>query len=147
MKVLFEDTFQQNSIKQVVYKQWLQIDNDVMTINVSLKLKTKRTGEFLDCLFDILLKLLKHSFIATKQSSNLRHKKEIYPWFNALLFGILQEIISLCFKTPLNAWNNAQATLSRLYLFVIYYTEDGVLEHNLSLVIISDCMAHDTVTV
>lgn len=40
-------------------------------------------------------------------------------------------------------WNNAQATL---HPFVMYYMEDKKLQH-LSLVIISDCMQHDTVAV
>ena len=40
-------------------------------------------------------------------------------------------------------WNNSQATL---HPFVVYYTESGEL-HQLSYVIISDCLQHDTVAV
>lgn len=61
LKVLFEDAFEQNRIEHVTCKQWLQIDNQCV-----LKTLTKPTEEFLDCFFDSLPKLLKHSFIATK---------------------------------------------------------------------------------
>ena len=41
-------------------------------------------------------------------------------------------------------WNNSQATV---HPFVVYYTESSSELHQLSFVVISNCLHHDTVTV
>ena len=41
-------------------------------------------------------------------------------------------------------WNNSQATI---HSFVVYYTESSGELHQLSFVVISDCLDHDTVAV
>lgn len=141
LKSLFDDAFEQNSIEDVTFKKWMQIDNKCI-----LETITKSSGDFLDSLFDSLPKLLKHSFIATKQSAYLRHMKENLPLNECIVLCDFAE--NYCFVLQDAAqgfhWNNAQATI---HPFVIYYcNEESKLQH-LSLVIISDCMAHDTVAV
>lgn len=140
MKFLFEDAFEQNSIEHVTYKKWVQVDNKCV-----LETLTKSTGDFIDSLFDSLPKLIKHSFIATKQSAYLRHLKENIPSNECIVLCDFAENYSFVLQDEAQGfhWNNAQSTI---HPFVIYFKEGDTLQH-LSLVIISDCMAHDTVAV
>lgn len=140
LKAVFEDAFEENSIENVTFKKWVQINNKCVLETIS-----KSTGDFLDSLFDSLPKLLKHSFIATKQSAYLRHLKENLLPKDCIVICDFAENYSFVLQDAAQGfhWNNAQATI---HPFVIYFNEEGKLQH-LSLVIISDCMAHDTVAV
>lgn len=140
LKSLFEDSFEQNSIDTVTYKQWMQIDN-----KTTLEAITKQTEDFLNCLFDSLPKLLKHSFIASQQSAYLRYMKENLVENQCIVLCDFAENYSFILQDAAQGfhWNNAQATI---HPFVVYYMENAKLQH-LNLVIISDCMSHDTVAV
>lgn len=142
LKVRFQEAFQLNSIENVSFKQWMQIDNKCV-----LETITKPTEEFLDYLFESLPKLLRHSFIATQQSSYLRLLKENLPENQCIVLCDFAENYAFVLQDSAQGfhWNNAQATI---HPFVTYYIDEKTkkLAH-LSLVIISDCMVHDTVAV
>lgn len=63
LKAQFEDAFHLNSIENVSFKQWMQIENKCV-----LETITKSTEEFLDYIFQSLPKLLRHSFIASQDT-------------------------------------------------------------------------------
>lgn len=83
--------------------------------------------------------------IASKQSAYLRHLKENIPSNKCIVVCDFAENYSFVFQNAAQGfhWNNAQA---KIHPFVIYFKEEETLQH-LSLVIISDCMTHDTVAV
>lgn len=142
LKARFEEAFELNSIENVSFKQWMQIDNKCV-----LETVTKPTEEFVDYLFQSLPKLLRHSFIATQQSSYLRHLKENLPQNQCIVLCDFAENYAFVLQDAAQGfhWNNAQATI---HPFVIYYMdEESKKLAYLSLVIISDCMTHDTVAV
>lgn len=141
IKTLFEDSFEENSIEQVTYKKWMQVDNRCV-----LETVTAPIGDFVDSLFDSLPKLLKHSFIATKQSCYLKHMKENLPSNHCIVLCDFAENYSFVLQDAAQGfhWNNAQATI---HPFVIYYLGDDNKLMHLSLAIISNCMTHDTIAV
>lgn len=141
LKTRFEEAFQLNSIENVSFKQWMQIDNKCI-----LETITKPTEEFLDYLFQSLPKLLRHSFIASQQSSYLRHLKENLPQNECIVIADFSENYAFLLQDSVQGfhWNNAQATI---HPFVIYYIVEETKLTHLSLVIISDCMVHDAVAV
>ena len=106
---------------------------------------SKPAEEFVELFCNQLKNLLTHSFIAKQQSifqtevrSNLKHGEfQVIADFSENYSFVLQD------EAQGFHWNNAQATI---HPFVIYYCESGEI-HQLSYVIISDCLHHDTVNV
>lgn len=141
LKARFEEAFELNSIENVSFKQWMQIDNKCV-----LETIIKPTEEFLDYLFQSLPKLLRHSFIASQQSAYLRHLKENLPQNECIILADFAENYAFVLQDSVQGfhWNNAQATI---HPFVIYYILEETKLTHLSLVIISDCMVHDAVAV
>ena len=126
-------------IDSVQYKQWISTDRSTL---VTL---SKPAEEFVELFCDQLKTLLTHSFIAKQQSmfqtevrSNLKHGEfQVIVDFSENYSFVLQD------EAQAFHWNNAQATI---HPFVIYYCESDEI-HQLSYVIISDCLHHDTVAV
>ena len=105
----------------------------------------KSSEEFVPYFSQKVCELLPHAFIAMKQSSFSREVKE------NLSTGEYQVIVDFAENYAFTVqdaipgfhWNNNQATV---YNIVIYYKEETDIKH-CSLVIISDCLSHDTVSV
>lgn len=101
--------------------------------------------EFVETLVTQLEKLLKHDHVAKTQSryyASLKDKLDEGQFIITLDFAenyefIVQEAVQAFH------WNNNQATL---FPIVIYYRENSETKH-CSLVGISDCLKHDTVSV
>lgn len=89
--------------------------------------------------------LLQHSFIAKQQSSFHRFRRENLANDECMAICDFAENYAFVIQdaAPGFHWNNNQATV---YPVVLYYKCNGILNHK-SLVIISDCLQHDAVTV
>ena len=128
-----------NMVDSVEYKQWVSTDRS------TLETLSKSVEEFVELFCDQLKALLTHSFIAKQQSM---FQAEVR---SNLADGVLQVIAdfsenySFILQDEIQGfhWNNAQATI---HPFVIYHREADEI-HQLSFVIISDCLQHDTVAV
>jgi len=124
-------------IDYVQYKQWVSTDRS------TLETITKTTDEFVESFCEQLKLLLTHSFIAKQQSSFQLEAK------SNLQSGVFQVIAdfsenhSFVLQDEAQGfhWNNSQVTI---HPFMIYYMESGML-HQLSYVIILECLHHDTV--
>jgi hypothetical protein len=107
----------------------------------------KSTEEFIESLLEKLLLLLHHSFIATQQAMFL---KELKCNLQSGKFMVLCNFTENSFVLQDEAqgfhWTNAQATIHpSIHPFVIYYKKSDALntEHE-NLVMISDCLKHDS---
>ncbi|GBN03596.1 hypothetical protein AVEN_201855-1 [Araneus ventricosus] len=140
LKARSEEAFELNSIEHVSFKQWMQIDNKCVLENI------KSTEELLDHLFQSLPKLLSHSFIATQQSSYLRHSKENLLQNQCIVLCNFAENYTFILQDAAQGfhWNNAQATI---HPFVIYYVDEETKKKAHPSLVISDCVVHDTVAV
>ena len=123
----------------------IQCKQCVSTDRTTLETITKPAYDFVESFCEQLKSLLTHSFIAKQQSLfQMESKSYLQPG----VFQVMADFSeSYYFCTPGWStgfhWNNSQATL---HPFVVYYTESGKL-HQLSYVIISNCLQHDTVAV
>ena len=108
---------------KTVLKMWLS-NNGYRLIMETL---TNPTREFSNDLFESLPKVWRHLFIATQQSTFLRHLKENEAQ---------NECVAVCDKAENYSFilQDAMEQCSSNNTFICY----------LSLVVISDCMAHDT---
>jgi len=129
-----------NMIETVQYKQWISTDRS--TLETIIKL----ADEFVESFCKQLNPLLTHSFVAKQQSTfQMDMRSHLKP-------GEFQVIVDFSENYPFILqdeaqgfhWNNSQATI---HPFVVYYTQSSGELHNLSFVVISDCLNHDTVAV
>lgn len=116
-----------------------------MQPRATLETFVKSKFEFIDAFCEQVVNLLPHAFVAEEQTKYSRHLKEM---LNEGEFLVLSDFAENYTFTVQNAapgfhWNNDQATV---YNIVVYYKEGNVINH-CSLVIISDCLEHDTVAV
>lgn len=119
LKSRFEDALEVNSIENVTYKQWMQVDKSV------LETITNTTQEFVDDFFESLPKQLRHSFIVTQQSSYFRHlKKKIYLKMDVgIVHCDFAENYAFILQDAMQGfhWNNSQA---KIHPFVTYNLDE-----------------------
>ncbi len=94
---------------------------------------------------DKLNQLRRHDFIAKQQSRFCSEMKERLKDGEILVICDFAENYSVVMQDAAQSfhWNNIQVTL---HPFVAYYRDGGELKHT-SLVLISDCLIHDTTAV
>jgi len=126
-------------IDSVQYKQWVSTDRS------TLETLSKPAEEFVELFCDLLTTLLTHSFIAKQQSAFQAEVKSKLKDGEFQVIADFAENYSFVLQDEVQGfhWNNAQATI---HPFVIYYRDSGEL-HQLSYVVISDCLHHDTIAV
>ena len=130
---------EETNLDQIVYKQWTSTDRS------TLETFCVHAEEFVQIFCEKLELLHPHSFVASQQASiYTKCKTSLQPGeflvsmdFSENYVFILQD------ATQGFHWNNSQATLQP---FVAYFIDSGELR-NLSYVIISDCLRHDTIAV
>ena len=128
-----------NMIDYVQYKQWVSTDRSM------LETISKTADEFVELFCEQLKLLLTHSFVAKQQSL---FQMEVKSYLQAGVFQVIadfSENYSFVLQDEAQGfhWNNSQATV---HPFMVYYMESGKLQQ-LTYVIISDCLHHDTVAV
>lgn len=142
LKIHFQNCFEEECIENVTFKHWMQIDN-----KTTLETVTMPVNDFVDRLFESLPKLLRHSFIAKQQSAYLKQLKDNILPDEYIVICDFAENYSFVLQDAVQGfhWNNAQATIHPI---IIYYRgEDKEKLEHINLVIISDCMSHNTVAV
>jgi hypothetical protein len=107
----------------------------------------KSTEEFIKSLLEKLLLLLRHSFTATQQAMLLKELKHNLQSGEFVVLCGFAENYSFCLQDEAQEfhWNNAKATIHQ---FVIYLKKSDALntEHE-NLIMISDCLKHDSILV
>lgn len=138
-KIYLDKLFCENSIETIEYKQWLNVDRSI------LQTLTNSYEEFIESFIDKLSVLIRHSFIAQQQSSFFKDTKNNLKCGEYAIVSDFSENYSFILQDEAQGfhWNNAQATI---HPFVIYYNRDNHIE-NISFVVISDCLSHDTTAV
>ena len=128
-----------NMIDTVQYKRWVSTDRS------TLETITKPADEFVESFCEQLKTLLTHSFIAKQQSAFHLEVKSSLQCGVFQVIADFSENYSFVLQDQAQGfhWNNSQVTI---HPFVVYYTESGKLQQ-LSYVIISDCLHHDTIAV
>lgn len=130
---------EENDIDNVTYKQW------VFNPRTSLETSMKCTSEFIDDFCAKMKLLLPHSFVVKQQSDFLRNLKKSLQDHEFIVICDFAENYAFVVEdaAPGFHWNNNQAIV---FPAVIYFKSDNKLKHK-SLVIISDCLTHDSITV
>ena len=121
------------------YKQWMHTDRtNLVSLQISLQ-------EFIDAICDAIDSLRQHHFVAKSQSSYLHTLKKNLPQDTAIVLLDFAKNYSFLIQDAIQGfyWDNSQATL---HPFAIYHMENGKIKCT-NVVIISDCMKHDTSTV
>lgn len=136
---LLIDLLEENDIENVTYKHW------VTKPHTSLETAIQSTTKFVEEFCSKIKVLLPHSFIAKKQASFMKNLKSSLQNDEFLIVCDFTENYSFVVQNaaPGFHWNNNQATI---YTAVIYYKENNSVTHK-SLVIISDCLTHDSIAV
>lgn len=134
-----DEVLNENEIDSITYKHW------VSTPRTSLETAIKEKSEFVDDFCEKIKILLPHSFIAKAQSTFLKSVKESLNDNEFLVQCDFAENYAFVVQeaAPGFHWNNSQATI---YPVVVYFKSNGVINHS-SLVIISDCLNHDSIAV
>lgn len=134
-----EMIFEKNMIDDISYKRWLSTDR------ATLESITKPVSEFTEDFCTNLQILKRHDYITKQQSTFCREKKDALNDGEIMILGDFAENYSFILQDAAQGyhWNNAQATL---HPFVCYYKDRGELKH-VNVVIISNCLIHDTIAV
>lgn len=129
----------ENGIDEIIYKQWITTDRS------TLETLIKSSDEFVNELITKLLVLLPHSFIAKEQSKFLEQLKSELKEGELVVICDFSENYSFVLQDEVQGfhWNNLQATIHPI---VVYYKEENNFKHK-SIVVISECLTHDTVAV
>lgn len=124
---------------EIKYSIWCATDRATM------ETKTSSRNNFLAELSNIIEKLKIHDFIHQKQTSYFQELKQNLNDNEILVLCDFSENFAFVVQDAVQAfhYNNNQASI---YTVVYYYSKDGELCHE-NVVIISDCLSHDSVAV
>ena len=140
LKQKIQNLLDVEAVDYVTFRQWVAVDR------TTLETVIEPVDSFLDILFEKLEVLRRHSFIATQQSTFLNDLKSQLQQKEFITICDFAENYSFVLQDEVQGyhWNNSQASL---HPFVVYYKdEQGIVQH-VSLVIISECLSHDTTAV
>lgn len=139
LKECITKLFDENGIDEIIYKQWITTDRS------TLETLIKSADDFLDELLRKLSMLLMHSFVAKEQSKFLDDLKSELKEGELILICDFSENFSFVIQDEVQGfhWNSLQATIHPI---IVYYKEANVLKHR-SIVVISECLIHNTVAV
>lgn len=133
-----EKSFDDNFIDSITYKQWTTADRTTLQTFIS------PVEDYLEKLNNGLSKLLLHSFLVKKQNEFLNNKKQCLPRNECIVICDFSENYAFIIQNSIQGihWNNDQATV---HPFAIYYRDNDNEVKMKNLVIISECLHHDTI--
>lgn len=139
IREILENGLEENLIETVTFRQWISVDR------CNLETLQKPAEEFVDIFCDHLKVLLCHDFIAKQQSAFMAHTKENLSESEVAVICDFSENYSFVLQDEAQSyhWNRAQATV---HPFVVYFRGEKIVQHY-SIVIISECLEHNTVAV
>lgn len=136
---IFRTTLNKNKVTEISFKQWIH------NPRTELKKCSMTTENFIKHLGEETKKLLPHALVSQQQAQftrELQDKLKEGEFITQVDFaGNYPFIVQNA--APGFHWNNDSATV---YNIVIYFKKNNKIEHR-SLVIISDCLKHDAVSV
>lgn len=140
LRELLINAFDSEDIERIEYKQWTSTDR------AALETLVKTTDQFTDSLLEQLKCLLRHSFIAKKQSEYLNYLKKNLPTGHVIVLGDFAENMSFIVQDEVQGfhWNNDQATIHPMVFY--YKNSEDKLEYG-NFVPLSECLKHDTTLV
>lgn len=140
LRKLLIDGFDKEDIEKIEYKLWTSTDR------ATLETLVKTVDQFTDSLLEHITALLKHSYIAKKQSEYLNDIKKNLPVGYVLVLGDFAENMSFVVQDEVQGyhWNNDQATIHPMVFY--YRNVEGKLECD-NFVPLSECLKHDTTLV
>lgn len=130
---------EENGIDELQFEQWVTTDRcDIETF-------LKQPDEFVSYFTRKLEKLIPHDFIKKEQATFLNNTKNNLIEGEFVVICDFSENYTFILQDEVQShhWNAQQATL---HPFVIYYRQDGKVNH-LSFVVISEDLRHDSVSV
>lgn len=136
----FLEELQERNIIEITYEQWISTDRcDIETL-------VKPVEDFVSYFCEKLEKLLTHDYIKTQQASFLYNMKANLQENEVVVICDFSENYSFVLQDEVQShhWNNDQATI---HPFVIYYRDQKGSLANLSFVVISEVLNHDTIAV
>jgi len=128
-------------VGSVVYKQWVKVDR------CNLEVKEKLIDDFVSEFSIKVKQLAEHDFIAKKQAEFFKDLKATLKVGEVAVVADFAENYAFVCQDVAQGyhWNNDQATV---HPFVCYYKESEAAEpENVSFVVISDHLEHNTVAV
>ena len=133
---LYEATL---TCEEISFSEWSRTDG------TKLIQRTLPKDQFINIFLKNLRDLISHDFIAKSQSKFLKKCKDELDENEVVILGDFAENYSSIIQNEVQAhyFNKNQSTL---HPFVVYYKEQGELKSK-SVVIISDCLTHDSWTV
>lgn len=136
---LIVELLEENDMESVTYKHW------VSKPRTSLETSIKSSLEFAEEFCAKMTTLLPHSFISKEQACFMKTLKATLEHDEFLIVCDFAENCSFVIQdaAPGFHWNNNQATI---YPVVVYYRINDTVSHK-SLVIVSDCLTHDSIAV
>lgn len=136
---LLTELMEINNVQNITYKHW------IFKPRCSLEKTIQETSEFIEDFCSGLKDLLPHAFIAKEQAAFLRNAKDSLQEGEFIVICDYAENYAFVVQdaAPGFHWNNNQATV---YPVVVYFKNNTELVHK-SMVIISDCLSHDAVSV
>lgn len=140
LKGELEKIYEENCLETITYQQWTSTDRS------NLETRIETTDDFMETFQKRIHALIPHSFIAERQSSYLKEVKNSLNQHEFLVIMDFSENYSFVIQDEIQSfhWTNAQATI---HPFGIYFkNESSDVEHT-NLVIISDCLKHNTTLV
>lgn len=131
------DAFDENMIEKVTFQQWISVDR------CNFETLKKTAIEFIDLFCEKLSVLAQHDFIAKQQSSYINEIKNNLTDADCVVICDFSENYTFVIQDEAQSyhWTNEQSTI---HPFVIYYKGDEKME-NISLVVISECLEHNTI--
>lgn len=135
-----EKIFEANYIDEITYRQWTHVDRTTLQVMLS------PTDEYLPKLKISLEKLLLHSFLVIRQNEFMKSKKQELTENECIVVCDFSENYGFVVQNAAQGfhWNNNQATV---HPFAIYHKDNNGNLQVKSLVMISECLHHDTIAV
>lgn len=124
---------------EIKYSLWCTTDR------ANMETKTSSIEDFLTVICSILGKLKSHNFINEQQKAYFKQMKSTLNDGEFLVLCDFSENYAFVVQDAAQAfhYNNNQTTV---YTVIYYYRKDGKLCHE-SIIILSDCLSHDSVAV
>ena len=129
----------ENTIDNITYQQWVNVDRS------TLETICQTADDFVESFVEKLKILIPHSFIAKQQAYFFSKCKSSLKPGELLVVADFSENYSFVIQDAAQAfhWSNLQSTV---HPFVVYYRHSD-RESHISVVVISNCLQHDTVAV
>ena len=134
-------SLEESDVDEIIFKQWVSTDRS------TLETFCQSAEDFIDLFCEKLEVLRPHSFIAKQQAAFFSSCKIDLKMGEILVNADFSENYAFVLQDASQGfhWNNSQATIHPFVAYDLHVESPEV--HQLSFVVISDCLHHDTIAV